>query len=192
MRVGIFDHLGWAVAVTASGDHAVVDRRRLELLEPGVPAAPIHHQSWEMHRSDSSDGQPLDDDKLAALVADVRSSAARATRVALEDLAGSLPAPIVSISLRVWPADFPDAIAVLRRPPLESRADPVMYRQVLAAVAAERGWAVHLYDTKQVAGQAKRLLGDSADQILHGPRVVLGPPWTKDHRAALAATIVAG
>ena len=45
MRVGIADHLGWAVAVTASADHEVVDRRRIELVEPGLPAAPIHYES---------------------------------------------------------------------------------------------------------------------------------------------------
>ena len=27
--------------------------------------------------------------------------------------------------------------------------------------------------------------------ILHGPRAMLGPPWTKDHRTALAATVLA-
>jgi hypothetical protein len=42
MRLGIADHLGWAVAVTASADHEVVDRRRIELVEPGISAAPIH------------------------------------------------------------------------------------------------------------------------------------------------------
>ena len=30
-----------------------------------------------------------------------------------------------------------------------------------------------------------------ADEVLHGPRTTLGPPWTKDHRVALAATVVA-
>jgi hypothetical protein len=29
LRVGIADHFGWAVAVTASADHEVVDRRRI-------------------------------------------------------------------------------------------------------------------------------------------------------------------
>ena len=32
VRLGIADHLGWADAVTASADHAVVDRRRVELI----------------------------------------------------------------------------------------------------------------------------------------------------------------
>ena len=35
------------------------------------------------------------------------------------------------------------------------------------------------------------LLGERAREVLHGPRAILGPPWAKDHRAALAATVVA-
>jgi hypothetical protein len=45
MRLGIAHHFGWAVAVTASADRRVVDRRRIELIEPGVPTAPIHHEA---------------------------------------------------------------------------------------------------------------------------------------------------
>jgi hypothetical protein len=45
VRLGIADHLGWAVAVTASADHEVVDRRRIALIEPGLSQAPIHYES---------------------------------------------------------------------------------------------------------------------------------------------------
>ena len=31
MRLGVADHLGWAIVVVASADHDVVDRRRIEL-----------------------------------------------------------------------------------------------------------------------------------------------------------------
>jgi hypothetical protein len=99
--------------------------------------------------------------------------------------------PIESISLRLWPPDFPDDIAVQRRPPWESRADAVMYRELLAELAHDRGWAVHCYDAKQVEGQAAALLGARADAVLRGPGRTLGPPWTKDHRVAVAATVVA-
>jgi hypothetical protein len=34
------------------------------------------------------------------------------------------------------------------------------------------------------------MLGPRADEVLHGPRTILGPPWSKDYRTALAATIV--
>src|SRR5690606_37909491 len=119
-------------------------------------------------------------------------SVARAASAALDELAAALPGPVVSISLRDSPPDFPDDIAVLRRPPYESRADAFMYRQVLAELAHARTWQVHRYRAQDVIGQATAVLGERADAVLHGPRAALGPPWTKDHRVALAATIIAG
>ena len=95
-------------------------------------------------------------------------------------------------SLRAWPPDFPTDIAVQRRAPYESRADSVMYRQVLAGLARARGWAVHLYDAADVEDQAVDILGERADEVLRGPRAALGPPSARDHRMALAATIMAG
>ncbi|MEW6472275.1 MAG: hypothetical protein AB1679_08390 [Actinomycetota bacterium] len=181
LRLGIADHFGWAVAVTASADHVVVDRRRIELIEPGMCEAPIHYES---HR--------LDVVGTAELVAKVRASVVRATSAALDGLTTALPEPIVSVSLRAWPLDFPDDIAVQRRKPYESRADAIMYRQVLDEAARARGWKVHLYNAKDVLGQAISLLAERADEVLEGPRATLGPPWTKDHRIALAATVVAG
>jgi hypothetical protein len=181
MRLGIADHLGWAVAVTASGDHEVLDRRRIELVEPGISPAPIHYESAR-----------LDVAATAALVATVRASVVRATSAALDEIATALPAPVVSISLRAWPLDFPGDTAVQRRAPFEARADAIMYRQELSELANARGWEVHLYDAKAVLGQAAGMLAERADEVLQGPRAELGPPWTKDHRVALAATIVAG
>jgi hypothetical protein len=181
VRVGIAHHLGWAVAVTASAGHEVVDRRRIELIEPGMPAAPIEHESQALH-----------DGAAARMVAAVRASALRATSASLDQLATSLPGPLISVSLRAWPLDFPDDITVQRRAPYASRADSVMYCQVLAECAHERGWEVHFFDAQAVAAQAARILGARAGDVLHGPRATLGPPWTKDHRIALAATIVAG
>ncbi len=48
-------------------------------------------------------------------------------------------------------------------------------REVLAELAYERGWTVHLYDAKAMFSRS---------------RAALGPPWAKDHRMALAATIM--
>jgi hypothetical protein len=180
VRVGIADHLGWAIAVTASADHEVVDRRRIELIEPGLSAAPIHYES-----------RRLDVAATAALVAQVRASAVRATSAALDELATALPAPVVSISLRDWPPDFPDDIVTQRRAPYEARADAIMYRQVLSELAHARVWEVHFYDARDVVDQAVGVLAERADELLRGPRAALGPPWAKDHRVALAATVVA-
>jgi hypothetical protein len=66
MRIGVAHHFGWAVAVTASADYKVVDRRRVELIEPVFPVAPIHHEGGPhlIHRS----ADPLDDTALTSLV----------------------------------------------------------------------------------------------------------------------------
>jgi hypothetical protein len=181
LRLGLFDHFGWAVAVTASVTHDVVDRRRIELVEPGITPAPFHYESAR-----------LDDASTAALVTDARASIARVSASVLDGLAADLSAPIVSVSLRSLPDGFPTDIAVLRRPPYEARADAVMYRQVLVELARDRGWAVHLYDAKKVVAQATAVLADRAGDVLDGPRASLGPPWTKEHRIALAATVIAG
>jgi len=170
MHLGIADHLGWAVAVTASATE-VVDRRRIELVEADVSPAPIHYES-----------RRLDVAATAALVARVRASVARTASAALDDLEAALPAPIRTISLRAWPLDFPDDILVQRRVPWEARADAVMYRQELAEIAHARGWDVHLYEAKAVLGQVSAMLGDRADAVLNAPRAILGPPWTRDHR----------
>jgi hypothetical protein len=179
LLVGIYDHLGWAVAVTATSDHDVVDRRRIDLIEPGMPNMPIHHPEH---------GRSLDE--IEALVGRVRASAERATAASLDALAAALPGPITSVHLRALPADFPSDIAVQLRPPYDARADAIMYRQVLAAIATARGWAVRFYDARTAEGDAAAILGGRAGDVLHGPRDRLGPPWTKDHRTALAATIL--
>ena len=188
MRVGIAHHFGWAVAVTVSPDFEVIDRRRMELIDPDLPAAPIHHEggTHDVHRS----GEPLDDQGLSALVAKVRASVMRMTALSMDELVGALSAPISSLALRGWPSDFPEDISTQRRPPYESRADSVMYCQVFAEVAEERGWGILTYDAKNVEAEAAAILGQRADEVLHGPRKALGPPWSKDHRTALAATIV--
>ena len=160
----------------------------MELVDSGLPAAPIHHVGGPhaLHRREN-----LDDEMLQRLAAEVRASATRKASAALDELAGASPAPIRSMSLRAWPQDFPDDIGVLRQAPYESQADSVMYRQVLAQAAHHRGWEIHFYDAKNVEAEAFRILGENAQHVLRGPRQQLGPPWNKDHRIALAATIVA-
>jgi len=185
MRLGIAHHLGWAVAVTATAEGHVVDRRHLDLIERGLPTAPHEHEI-----------QHLDDGDAAALLSAVRAAAVRATTGSLDRLVATLAdagaEPVASMSLRYWSPDFPDDLATLRRAPHSAVADSVLFRQVLADLAHARGWAVHLYDAAAVEAQAARALGARADVVLHGPRARLGPPWTKDHRIALAAAILAG
>jgi hypothetical protein len=189
LHLGVAHHYGWAVAVVADERHEVVDRRRVELIGEGLPAAPVHHDggAHPMHRR----GDELDDEALSELVAAVRTSVRDTTAASLEQLAIEVADPISTISVRSWPSDFPTDVAQQRRPPHESRADSVMYCQVLATVGAQRGWSVHTFDARRIEDEASAVLGGRAREVLHGPRAVLGAPWNKDHRIALAATVLA-
>ena len=178
LHLGIYDHLGWAIAVTADDAHEVVDRRRIGLLEAGLPRMPIHHPPAGL----SVDG-------IAALVACVRASAERATSAALDALAASLPGAVASLHLRAVARGVPTDIETLLRAPWHARADAVMYREVLAAAAGSRGWPVAYYDAKTAEAEASALLGARAGAVLRAPRERLGPPWTRDCRIALAATV---
>jgi hypothetical protein len=188
VHVGVAHHLGWAVLVTADDRFDVADRRRVGLVDDDLPPAPIHHRGGAhgMHRS----GEPLDDADLQSLARRVRTSAIRLTRSALAALVDEV-GPIQTISLRDWPNDFPTDIATQRRPPFESQVDSVMYRQVFSELAAEHGWIEHRFNASTVEAEAAEILGERAEEVLCCPRKVLGAPWNKDHRTALAAIIIA-
>jgi hypothetical protein len=171
--LGIFDHFGWAIAVTATADGQVVDRRRIELVAPGLTHAPVHY-----------DAAALDDRALTARITEVRASIARCSAAAFGELDAVVPG-IGSIALRKWPEDFPTDLATIRRAPYESRADAVMYREEMAMVARQRGWEVRRYD-------ATAVLAAAPEDVLASPRERLGAPWTKDHRIALAAAMDVG
>jgi hypothetical protein len=74
VRVGIAHHLGWAVAVTASAGHVVVDRRRIELIEPGLPTAPVEHEARHLDDDDAVLGPPWTRDHRMALAATIVAS----------------------------------------------------------------------------------------------------------------------
>jgi hypothetical protein len=179
--VGVSDHGGWAVLVTVRRDAALVDRRRVELVEKHLPSLPHHH-----------DAQGLPENEALALVERVRSSASTMATAALEALSGALPMEIAGIALRTCPP-LPATVAErLRSYRAQNVADWVMYRQALAGAAEARSWWVHWYDAKSVFAEAARAVGRrSIDGILNQTGASVGPPWQKDHKLAMAAAIAA-
>lgn len=167
--IGVSDHGGWAIFVTVSRKGLFLDRRRVELVDDGLPKIPHHSEAQ---------GLPLDE--AVALVERVRESAERNARVRLEEVAAQVAEPITCIALRQCP-DLPPTIAErITNYRAQNNADWVMYRQALAAAAEARGWAVHWYKTKN--------LNDAHFAEMKG---VLGPPWDKDYRVAMAAATAA-
>jgi hypothetical protein len=178
--VGVSDHGGWAVLVTVARDGTLLDRRRVELVDEGLPKLPHHHE-----------GQGLPLDEAVALVERVRVSAERHAVLALEAVTMAVP-HILGITLRNCP-QLPPAIAErIKDYRAQNVADWVMYRKALASAAEGRGWPVHWYDAKKVLDAASRALRvENLDaHFLHVRRTV-GPPWNKDHKLATAAAIAA-
>jgi hypothetical protein len=182
--VGVADHNGWAVLVTVAGNGQLVDRRRVELVEEGLPVMPYHH-----------DAQGLPLEEALDLVERVRVSAGKHARLALDTLAREVTSRvrgIAGIAIRRCPQIPPTVAGRLANYRAQNVADTVMYRNALAGAGEERGWAVHWYDRKRVIDEACRMLG-VADLEPHLLRVrkSVGPPWTQDHKVAMAAAIAA-
>lgn len=162
--VGVSDHGGWAILVTVDAGGTLLDRRRVELVDEGFPKIPHHVEAQRL---------PLD--QAVALVERVRASAERNATHCLNALPAEFE--ISGIALRQCPA-LPRTIAErITNYRARNNADWVMYREALAAAAEARGWAVFWYDAKKFADARAKKPPD--------------PPWTKDHRLAMAAAIAA-
>jgi hypothetical protein len=179
--IGVSDHGGWAVLVTAEGNGTLLDRRRVELVDEGLPKIPHH-----------SEGQALPLDEAVALVERVRASAERHAKLVLIAVAREAPGSILGIALRQCPelpATIGERITNYRA---SNVADWVMYRKALAAAAEECGWPVHWYDPRKVLDMASQALGvANLDAHFTRLRRSLGPPWGQDHKLAMAAAIAA-
>lgn len=177
--IGVSDHGGWAVLVTVARDGALLDRRRVELVDDSLPAIPHHHE-----------GQGLPLDEAVALVERVRASAERHAAIALEAVTTDV-GPILGIALRNCQPLPPTIAERLKDHRARNVADWVMYRKALAAAADARGWPVYWYDTKRVFGEASQALRvENFDAHSLDVRRAVGPPWNQDHKLAMAAAIV--
>lgn len=177
--IGVSDHGGWAVLVTVARDGTLLDRRRVELVDEGLPKLPHH-----------SEGQGLPLDEAVELVERVRVSAEKHAVLALDAVAMAMPR-ILGVALRECqplPSTVAERIKDYRA---QNVADWVMYRKTLASAAEARGWPVHWYDAKKVLDTASQALGvENLDAHFLGVRKAVGPPWDKDHKLAMAAAIV--
>jgi hypothetical protein len=177
--VGVADHCGWAVLVTVA-DGQLIDRRRVELVEPGLPSLPHHHEA-----------QALPIKQAVALIHRVQASAEKCAARSLDALAAEVP-HIAGITLRKC-QPLPETIAErITNYRAQCAADSIMYRNALAKAAAAKGWQVRWYETKTVQAEAAKVLGRDIEALLKETQSRIGPPWQKDHRTAMAAAIAAG
>jgi hypothetical protein len=192
--VGVAENGNSAVLVTVAADGKLLDRRRIDLTDRGLPTHPHHHEgSWAVGRylnTPAARVMPLAD--VVALVERVRVAAARGARDHLAHLVKDVPVPIEGIAIRVCPALPPTVEERIADNRAQTYADSVMYRQALANAAEARGWSVHWYDRERVFRDAAQALGrEDIDDLLRAMGRTIGPPWQAAHKLAAAAALAA-
>jgi hypothetical protein len=188
--VGVADHNGWAALVSVSvkdGSPEVVDRRRVELIEPGLPKQPYEHETVGMNVVEAE-----------RLVQEVRESAVHCAERALSRLRSGLGTAreIVSIALRTAPLPrLPGTVKEVHASwYLIARADAMVYHDALCTSAASLGIKVATFargDERPRAAEATATKEERLGRFLSGLRESLGPPWQQDHQAAAARAIAA-
>jgi len=193
--VGVAEHGNSAVLVTVAPCGELLDRRRIDLTDRGLPTHPHHHEgSWAVGRYlDTPGARVMSLPDAVALVERVRESAVRGARAGLEALAATVPMPIASIAIRVCPRLPPTTEERIADNRSANVADSVMYRQALATAAEARGWSVYWYDRERVFRDATAALGvEDIDAFLHAMGRSIGPPWQAKQKLAAAAALAAG
>jgi len=188
--VSVAEHAGWAhvVCVAAPGNTpAVIERRRVALIEPGLPTLPYHHDTIGMREDDAN-----------ALLARVKRSIAACTSRELHrvvtDVAPAYTVVALAIREPVFPGLPESVAAVWQSYRLQCAADGVMYQLSLCGAARDLGLEVHLCRRGREAARAAEQLGvttGAIESFVSRTGRPPGPPWTEEHRRAYAAGIAA-
>ena len=188
--VSVAEHTGWAhlVCVAARGNApAVIARRRVALIDKGLPTMPYEHETTAMR-----------DEEDKAVIARVRQSIAARTSDALRRVVIELaPAhTAVALAIRKPPFDaLPATVAAVRTSHrLLYAADGMLYQLAVCRAARQLELEVHLCRRGEEAAQAAQQLGVTPGEIedfVSRTGRPTGPPWTQEHRRAYAAGIAA-
>jgi hypothetical protein len=186
--VGVADHNGWAVLVSAAevdGVPTVVDRRRVSLIEKGVPSQPYHHETLALSDAESE-----------RLLRKVRQSIDLCTATAFDRLTDDLGPRyrVVAITIRQPPLDdLPPTVGEVHRSyHVMCRADGMLYHSAICAAARQRDWELVLHrrgEEVPKAAEALRASMHDVERYVNDLRQTLGPPWTAEYRNAFAAAI---
>lgn len=188
--VSVADHTGWAHLVCVAADGrvpSVIERRRVTLIDRGLPTQPYEHDTVGLTEQDAED-----------LIARVNMSVSACAARALERVVGELAPVYTVVALAIRKPAFPaipkSVAAVHESNRLRYSADGMLYQHAICAAAKMLKLAVHLCKRGEEAALAAEQLGVTPDQVeafVAGAGRPAGPPWTQEHRRAFAAGIAA-
>ncbi len=183
--IGAADHYARAELVTlavAGASPVLLDRRRVELIDKGLPSAPYHHEALE-----------LAIDAAIDLVNRVRRSVAKHASAAISTLRATYRTQVLILPSSPYDS-LPDSLEeVLSSRPLTLAADGMLYREALAEAAAELGMEVQRYarktDPTVLAAEAMGVEVAEVNSLIAQFGREAGTPWRKDHKMAAAAAL---
>jgi hypothetical protein len=168
-----------------NGEPIVVDRRRVGLIEKGVPNQPYHHETLALSDADAE-----------RLLRQVKQSIAESTATAFDRLSADLSPRyrVASLTIRQPPlAHLPATVGEVHRSyNVLCRADGMLYHSAICTAARERDWTVVFHrrgDELAKAAGALRASTHEVERFMNDLRQTLRPPWTAEHRHAFAAAI---
>ena len=188
--ISVAEHAGWAhlICVAASGRApAVIARRRVTLIDPGLSKLPYEHDSAGMM-----------EDEADALIARVRRSIDDRTTLALERVVTELSPAHRAVALAIRKPPFPElpgsVSAVRQSYKLQCAADGMLYQLAICRAASQLELEVQLCRRGEETARAAQCLdvtpGQVEEFVTRRGRPA-GPPWTQEHRRAYAAGIAA-
>ena len=187
--LGFKHHTGWAIAVAATGgakDLEVLDRRRVELIDPSLVRFAYHNVQDE----------PLD--RAAKSIAEVEASALALASREMSALVDSLKADgheVRGVGIAAKTAKLPDSLdKILSSHAQLHAAEGDLFREALAEAAASCGLSVAGFPPKQLYADAAEALGSSEAtlrDLLTRTGKALGSPWRADHKDATLAALLA-
>ena len=186
--LSVAEHTGWAhiVCVAARGNvPAVIARRRVALIDKGLPTLPYEHETTAMREAEAN-----------AVIARVRRSIAARTLDALRRIVIELAPAHTAVALAIREPPFDDLPATVAEVRTSYRllcaADGMLYQLAICRAARRLKLDVHMCRRGEEMTRAAQRLGVTPAEIeefVSRTGRPAGPPWTQDHRRAYAAGI---
>ena len=180
--IGFRLHTGWAILVAVSADGEtprVLHRCRIELLPAGVGRF-VYHRAATLSLAEAKE-----------LIGSVRQIAEATARTAIQSAIANLD--VKGVCIPPAAAADPDELeAVLRSHARIHSAEGALYAGAIAAACRQLGLALIAVRERDVWSRACEKTGMAEATLkagIDGVRKSLGPPWTADHKIAMAAAI---
>ncbi len=186
---GMKAHSGWAALVVVGirdGEFAVVDRRRVELVEEEWAKQP-YHAAEEMKGAEARElvGRGIDAARRIA-VREMRAAVKREKDRKNEVVACAV---LTGNPMPDWSVE--EILSVHFR---MHKAEGVLFRDVLARATESCALKLVAIPEKQLMKHAEEALGITARTLVSNVAAlgkVVGPPWGKDQKDAVLAAMVA-